>query len=182
MTDYSCIHRIFYGDRQGRLWRKLSMAQQYSMTRNGIHSALCFARSIHIPKIRAEVSMTQKIPSKTSSWRDWASLLVMYLRNFRMASFSPGNGKSMDCRPPVYAVSLRDRRALLLKEYSARYIDRYNGRALRDRMRLAFSCPLVAAPPQLTIVIGIGANLEAAQSIASISAKMSLPRSAPTKC
>jgi hypothetical protein len=60
----------FYGDRQGRLWRKLSMAQQYSMTRNGIHSALCFARSIHIPKIRAKVSMSQKMPSKASSWRD----------------------------------------------------------------------------------------------------------------
>src|ERR1051325_6876248 len=52
-----------YGDRHGRLCRKLSIAQQYSMTRNGIHSALCFARSIHIPRPRARVSMIQKIPS-----------------------------------------------------------------------------------------------------------------------
>src|ERR1700722_14601788 len=65
------------------------MAQQYSMTRNGIHSVLCFAMSIHIPKIRAKVSTSQKTPSKASSWRDWASLLVMYLRNFRIVSFSP---------------------------------------------------------------------------------------------
>src|ERR1039458_2752925 len=77
------------GDRHGRLWRKLSIAQQYSMTRNGIHSATCFASSIHIPKLKASVSTIQKIPSKTSSWRDVASLLVMYRRNFHMAYFLP---------------------------------------------------------------------------------------------
>jgi hypothetical protein len=88
------VTAFFCCDCQGRLWRKLSMAQQYSMTRNGIHSGMCLARSIHIPNTRAKVSISQKIPSKTSSWRDWASLLVIYRRNFRMASFSPGRGRA----------------------------------------------------------------------------------------
>jgi len=45
---------------QGRLCRKVPIAQQYSTTKNGIHSALCFAGSIHIPKLKARVSTIQK--------------------------------------------------------------------------------------------------------------------------
>ena len=73
---YKNFHRIG-AYTYGRLWRILSSAQVYSMTSTGIHSAESWTINMTMPKISAAVLVTKKIISKSSSWRDVFSLLVI---------------------------------------------------------------------------------------------------------